>query len=62
MISSETQKRTRLWDRNFSGIFGSFSSAATQQAPAAAKPEQKSAPATVGGKPGTWTYRQLDLF
>ncbi|MBI2234743.1 MAG: hypothetical protein HYU57_07170 [Micavibrio aeruginosavorus] len=61
MISSETEK-PRRWDRNFSAILGSFSSAATQQAPATAKPEQKPAPATTGEKPGTWTYRQLDLF
>lgn len=62
MISSETEKRTRRWDRNFTAILGSFSSAATQQAPAAAKPEPKPAPTTTEEKPGTWTYRQLDLF
>lgn len=62
MISSETEKRARRWERNFTAILGSFSSATTQQAPAAAKPEQKPAPATTAEKPGTWTYRQLDLF
>lgn len=64
MISSESKKYARR-DRNYTGMFGSFSGhadPAATQTPVAAQPKQQPVLAAPALKPTTLTFRQLDLF